>query len=94
MPTSDTEFVFAKLISIPGIDFQLADSYDDPIIYTSSSGYKRWQINFSESIPRFQNSFTNTGSVCMGPRGGGGGGGGGESTLNHSLTFFFQIFLF
>jgi hypothetical protein len=71
VPTSDTEFVFAKLISIPGIDFQLADSYDDPIIYTSSSGYKRWQINFSESIPRFQNSFTNTGSVCMGPGGGG-----------------------
>ena len=73
---SDTEFVFAKLISIPGIDFQLADSYDDPIIYTSSSGYKRWQINFSESIPRFQNLFTNTGSVCMGPRGGGEGVGG------------------
>ena len=35
-PTSDTEFVFAKLLSIPGIDFQLTVSYDDPIIYTNS----------------------------------------------------------
>ena len=84
---SDTEFVFAKLLSIPGINFQLADSYDDPIIYTSSSGYKGGKSISQNRFLGFKIRLQIRALYAWGP-------GGGESTLNHSLTFFFQIFLF